>query len=64
MKQIICDICGNVIKGKYLSINLPSMYGGEIVLSRDDMAHDLCKPCALELYNLIQEFKNSKKERS
>lgn len=62
MRQIICDICGNVIEGRYSNINLPSMYGGEIVQRRDeDTACDVCRPCARELYNMIEKFRRERK---
>lgn len=62
MKQIICDICGSVIKGTYSQLNLPTMYGGEIVQTTDEeCACDVCKPCALELYNMIEKFKKDKR---
>lgn len=62
MKQIVCDICGKVINGKYTAINLPSMYGGEVIQSHDfETACDVCKPCALELYDLIEKFRREKR---
>lgn len=63
MKQVLCDICGKPIKGKYTLINLPSKFAGYIMQSRDeDEAFDVCESCALELYNLIEDFRKDKKE--
>ena len=62
MKEIICDICGRKIKGNYSIINLPYMFGGQIMQSDDiDDAFDVCRPCALELYDLIEKFKEEKR---
>lgn len=62
MKQTICDICGSVINGKYTRLNLPAMYGGNVIQCNDkDDAYDVCKSCALELYNLIEKFKKEKR---
>lgn len=54
MKQIVCDICGNIIKGKYSHINFPSMLSGNIMQRYD--ALDVCQKCALEYYNLTEKF--------
>lgn len=63
MKEIICDICGRRIKGTYSCINLPFMHGGEVMQYYDpDDALDVCRPCALELYDLIEKFKEEKRE--
>ena len=63
MKQIVCDICGKVIKGTYSVINLPSMHGGEVIQSiHEETARDFCKPCALELYSMIEKFIKDKKK--
>lgn len=62
MKQVICDICGNIIKGKYTLINFPTMFSGNIIQNLDeDMADDVCQKCASELYELIEKFKKDKK---
>lgn len=64
MKKVVCDICGNEIKGKYTLINLPSKFAGYITQSRDeDDAYDVCAPCALELYTLIEKFRKEKKPK-
>lgn len=61
MKQIVCDICGEVIRGKYSKLNLPTMYGGLVLQTRDiDSASDVCETCAIELYNMIDKFKFQK----
>ena len=62
MKQIICDICGRVIKGNYTAFNPLSMHGGEVIQSHcEETSCDVCKPCALELYNLIVNFIKEKR---
>lgn len=62
MKEVICDICGNKIKGKYSLINLPYKFGGYIMQNDDkDDAYDVCQKCASELYELIDKFKKDKK---
>lgn len=46
MKKVLCDICGNEIKGKYTLINLPSKFSGYITQSRDeDDAYDVSALC-------------------
>lgn len=64
MKKVICDICGNEIKGKYTLINLPSKFAGYITQSRDEVdAFDVCQQCASELYELIEKFRKEKKPK-
>lgn len=64
MKKIVCDICGNEIKGKYALINFPSKFAGYIMQSRDeDDARDVCQNCASELYELTEKFKKEKKQK-
>lgn len=64
MKKVVCDICGNEIKGKYSLINLPAKFAGYITQSRDeDDAYDVCQHCASELYELIEKFRKEKKPK-
>ena len=64
MKQIICDICKKPIEGRYSKLNLPYMFGGDVMQNHkfdDDEAYDVCKKCALDLYDLIEKFKMEKR---
>ena len=62
MKKVVCDICGNEVKGNYTLINLPTKFAGYIKQSRDENdAYDVCASCALELYTLIEKFRKEKK---
>ena len=62
MTKIFCDICGSEIKARYTRINFPSMFGGEVIQNHDDdTACDVCKPCALILYNTIEKFRKERR---
>lgn len=65
MQKIFCDICGAEIKDRYTQINLPSVFGGEVIQSHDeDLADDVCKTCAVLLYKTISDFKVERKAAS
>lgn len=63
MRKIYCDICGHETKS-YRLISLPYLYGGEVFQSYDeDDGDEICPACALELYRMIEKFKEEKRKK-
>lgn len=64
MRKIYCDICKQETKS-YRLLSLPYLYGGEVYQSYDeDDAEELCPACALELYHVIEKFKEEKRKKA
>ena len=47
-----------------MELSLPYLYGGEVYQSFDEDDFDeICPACALELYRMIEKFKEEKRKK-